>query len=75
MLIKLLLNSNLFVQEFNGNPKCTVICTYTEAADEETVKVFQSELLRSVNRLPQHNLVIIAGDLNSQLVCRNDEDK
>ena len=54
---------------FNGNHKYTVIniITYspTEAADEETVKEFQSELSRSVNRLPQHNMVIIAGDLNA----------
>ena len=59
---------------FNGNPKCTVICTYspTEAADEQTVKEFQSELSRSVNRLPQHNMVIIAGDLNAHLGCRNE---
>ena len=62
---------------FNGNPKCTVISTYspTEVADEETVKEFQSELSRSVNRLPQHNMVIIAGDLNAHLGRRNDEDK
>ena len=62
---------------FNGNHKNTIFITYspTEAADEETVKEFQSKLSISVNRLLQHNMVIIAGDLNANLDLRNDEDK
>ena len=62
---------------FNGNPKCTVISTYspTESADEETVKEFHRELSGSVNRLPQHNMAIIAGDLNAHLGRINELDK
>ena len=60
-----------------GNPKCTVISTNnpTKVADEQTVKELKSKLSRPVNRLPQHNMVIISVDLNAHLGRRNDEDK
>ena len=54
---------------FCGNPKTTVIVTYspTNVSDEDEVVDYFNELSETTKSIPAHNFLIIAGDFNSRV--------
>ena len=52
-----------------GNPKTTVICVYSphNASSESDVEDFYTTLRSTVEQVPLHNFLVIAGDLNAKL--------
>ena len=59
----------VIIATFNGNPATTIISCYspTNMADEEDVSIFYQELSSLVRQIPKHNIIIIGGDMNSQI--------
>ena len=57
------------VLELEGNPKTTVICIYSphNASPEDEVEDFYTTLRSTVEQVPLHNFLVIAGDLNAKL--------
>ena len=58
---------------FNGNPKTTVIVTYspTNVTSEDEVTDNFNELNETVKSIPAHNFLTIAGDFNSRIGLDN----
>ena len=54
---------------FNGNPKCTVISTYsqTNVTSEDTMQEYYSELTTLIHQVPKHNVLLLRGDMNAQV--------
>ena len=57
------------VLELEGNPKTTVICVHSphNSSTEEDIEDFYESLRETVEQVPPHNFLVIAGDLNSKL--------
>ena len=55
--------------ELECNHKTTVICVYSphNASSESDVEQFCTTLRRTVEQVPLHNFLVIAGDLNAKL--------
>ena len=66
----------LIIATFNGNPATYIISCYspTNISEEEEVSLFYQELSSLVRQVPKHNVLIIGGDMNSQ-IGRNDDHK
>ena len=54
---------------FNGNPKATIISCYssTNVSEETELVTFYEELSSLVRSIPKHNLLVIGGDMNTQI--------
>ena len=54
---------------FNGNPKCTVILTYSpvNVTSEDATKEYYSELTTLIHQVPKHNVLLLCGDMNVQV--------
>ena len=63
------ISSRIMVLTLKGNPKTTVICVYSphNSSSEEDLVDFYTTLRSTVEQVPLHNLLIIAGDLNAKL--------
>ena len=59
----------ILVLELEGNPKTTVICVHSphNSSTEEDIEDFYESLRETVEQVPPHNFLVIAGDLNSKL--------
>ena len=55
------ISERTIVAKFNGNPKCTVISTYspTNATSEDTIQEYYSELTTLIHQVPKHNVVFL----------------
>ena len=55
---------------FNGNPSATIIFCYspTNVSEETELIAFYDELSSFVYSIPKHNVLIIGGDMNAQIV-------
>ena len=54
---------------FHGNPKASVICCYspTDCSDEQDEIIFYNELSSLIRMIPNHNIIMVAGDFNAKL--------
>ena len=54
---------------FNGNPKATIISCYslTNVSEETELVTFYEELSSLVRSIPKHNVLVISGDMNTQI--------
>ena len=54
---------------FNGNPRATIISSYspTNVSEETELVAFYNELSSLVRSIPKHNLFVIGGDMNAQI--------
>ena len=54
---------------FNGNPKATIISSYspTNVSEENEIVTFYEDLSSLVRSIPKHNLLVIGGDMNAQI--------
>ena len=54
---------------FNGNPKATIISCYspTNVSEETELVTFYEELCSLVRSISKHNLLVIGGDMNTQI--------
>ena len=57
------------VFELEGNPKTTIVCVHSphNSSTEEDFEDFYTSLRTTVEQVPPHNCLVIAGDLNSKL--------
>ena len=51
------ISDRTMIETFNGNPKCTVISTYslTNVTSEDTIQEYYSELTTLFHQVPKHN--------------------
>ena len=63
------ISSRILLIEPKGNPKTTIICIYspTNASSEEDIDNFYATLKATVEQVPVHNFLLIAGDFNAKL--------
>ena len=63
------ISDRIILAEFNSNPKTSFISCYspTNVSDETIVDEFYSSLLSTLQQIPSHNFLIVAGDFNAQL--------
>ena len=63
------ISPRIVIASFNGNPQATVISCYspTNTSLEEDVIDFYDELSALTNEIPKHNILIVGGDMNSQI--------
>ena len=56
-----------------GNPKTTIVCVHSphNSSTEEDIEDFYTSLRTTVEQVPPHNFLVIAGDLNSKLGPNN----
>ena len=56
------------VVNFTGNPKTTVIVTYspTNASSEDEVENYYTDLRRCIDSVPDHNFLMLLGDFNAR---------
>ena len=59
----------MMVATFNRNPCTTIISCYSSshASDETNLITFYNELSSFVVSIPKHNVLIIGGDMNTQI--------
>ena len=55
------------IATFNGNPKCTVISTYSpiNVTSEDTIQEYYPELTTLIHQVPKHNVLPLCGDMNA----------
>ena len=60
----------MMVTSFNGNPRATIISCYspTNVSEETELVDFYDELSSLVRSIPKHNVLVIGGDMNAQIV-------
>ena len=60
----------IIVATFNGNPSITIISCYspTNASNEKGLNTFYNEPFSLVRSIPKHNVLIIGGDINAQIM-------
>ena len=63
------ISERTMIATFNGNPKCTVISTYsaTNVTSEDTIQEYYSELTTLIHQVPKHNVVFLCGDMNAKI--------
>ncbi|XP_029633813.1 craniofacial development protein 2-like [Octopus sinensis] len=63
------ISPRIMVLEIDGNPKTTLVCVYSphnsSVADE--IENFYATLRSTIEQVPLHNFLVIAGDLNARL--------
>ena len=61
------ISERTMIATFNGNPKCTVISTYsaTNVTSEDTIQEYYSELTTLIHQVPKHNILFLCGDMNA----------
>ena len=54
---------------FNGNPRATIISCYspTNVSEETELVTFYDELTSLMRSIPKHSLLVIGGDMNTQI--------
>ena len=59
----------IMVATFNGNPSATIISCYspTNFSEETDLIASYNELSSFVHRIPKHNVLVIGGDMNTQI--------
>ena len=59
----------IMVLTLEGNPQTTVICVYSphNASSDDDINDFYSTLRTTVEQVPLHNFLVVAGDLNAKL--------
>ena len=59
----------MMVASFNGNPSITIISCYSPSntSDETDLMTFYNELSSLLRSIPKHNVVIIAGNMDTQI--------
>ena len=60
---------SMMVATFNGNPRATIISCYssTNVSEETELVAFYNELSSLVSSIPKHNVLVIGGDMNTQI--------
>ena len=63
------ISERTMIATFNGNPKRTVILTYSPAnvTSEVATKEYYSELTTLIHQVPKHNVVFLCGDMNAKI--------
>ena len=63
------ISPRIIVLELEGNPKTTVICVYSphNSSSEDDIQDFYTTLRVTVEQVPLHNFLVVAGDLNAKL--------
>ena len=63
------ISDRIIIASFNGNPKASVVCCYspTECSDEQDAITFYTELSSLIRMIPNHNIIMVAGDFNAKL--------
>ena len=63
------ISPRIMVLELDGNPKTTIVCVYSpiNTSPIEEIEEFYSTLRSTIEQVPRHNFLVIAGDLNAQL--------
>lgn len=63
------ISPRIMVLTLEGNPQMTVICVYSphNCSSDDDVKDFYSTLHATVEQVPLHNFLVVAGDLNAKL--------
>ncbi|XP_072033056.1 uncharacterized protein [Amphiura filiformis] len=69
MLSVRFITSRILQVTLGGNPKTTIITTYspTNVSDEEDVEEHYKQLNAATKSVPAHNVLIIAGDFNARI--------
>ena len=59
----------IMILELEGNPKTTIVCAHSphNSSTLEELEDFYTSLRSTVEQVPPHNFLVIAGDLNSKL--------
>ena len=59
----------MMLATFNGNSSATIISCYSPAnVSEETEHItFYDELSSLVRSIPKHNVLVVGGDMNTQI--------
>ena len=59
----------ILMATFEGNPKTTVISSYspTDCTEDKIAEEFYTQLQTTLNQIPKHNVSIIAGDMNAKV--------
>ena len=59
----------MMVATFNGNPRATIISCYspTNVREDTELIAFYDELSSLVRSIPKHNILVIGGDINTQI--------
>lgn len=65
------ISSRIMVIEFSGNPKLTVVCTYspTNCSPFDEIEEFYSSLQNLLSDIPHHNFLTVAGDFNAKMAA------
>ena len=63
------ISPRIILIELVGNPVTTIICAYSphNSSTIDEVEEFYSILRQTVEQVPLHNFLVIAGDLNAKL--------
>ena len=63
------ISSRILLIELMGNPKTTIISVYSphNSAPEQDVEDFYKTLRDTIEQVPPHNFLVVAGDLNAKL--------
>ena len=63
------ITSRIMVLELGGNPKTTIVCVYSphNSSPDEDIEEFYTSLRTTVEQVPPHNFLVIAGDMNGKL--------
>ena len=63
------ISPQILLIELEGNPKTTIICVYSphNSSLVDEVEEFYSTFKSTVEQVPAHHFLIIAGDLNAKL--------
>ena len=63
------INSRIMIATFSGNPKSTIISTYspTNNSNIEVIEEYYTELTTLLRRVPKHNMLLLCGDMNAQV--------
>lgn len=63
------ISPRIIILELEGNPKTTIICVYSPHNDtsESDMHEFYSTLRTTIEQVPHHNFLAIAGDMNAKL--------
>ena len=59
----------IMVLELKGNPKTTIVCAYSpcNTSSLDDIDDFYTTLRSTIEQVPLHNFLVIAGDLNAKL--------
>ena len=63
------ISPRILLLELDGNPKTTLVCVYspTNSSPLEEIEDFYTTLRTTIEQVPLHNFLVIAGDLNAKL--------